>query len=350
MVELLSKEGKVMRRVMGLTILGVMMLGFGVGAPLSAEKTLATMSYVFHGGHAPFFVALGSGRYKALGLDVALQRGYGSRATIATVFTGKSHFGEAGTGTAIISRSRGAKVKEVGMIYHNDQSVVVALKKSGIRTPADLKGKRVGDVAASSTRTIFPAFLRKNGLTETDITFVSMTAAALGSSLLAGKIDTFLTFALTAVPVARKAKSMNLDVVLIPFSEYGLPLYGNGLIASDALIKKEPDRVRRFVKATLEAMVWAVDNPEAAIKHVVKSNPSLDYENTLEQWRTTIRFVVTPESLKTGLGYMERDKMVFTQEIIAQYMKDKLGPSAVKVEDIYTNRFIPGKLVPKSGR
>jgi NitT/TauT family transport system substrate-binding protein len=281
-------------------------------------------------------------------LDVTLQRGYGSKATITTVFTGKSHFGEAGTGTTVISRSRESKVKQIGMIYHNDQSEVVTLKSSGIRTPADFKGKRVGDVAASSTRTIFPALLRKNNLSDSDVTFVNMTAAALPASLLAGKVDMFLTFAVTAVPIKAKARSMNKEVVEIPYGEHGLPFYGNGIITSDALIERKPDLVRRFVKATLEAYAWSIDNPSDAVRHLVKEVPALSYDSVLEQWKTTIRFVATPESLKTGLGYMDEKKMKFTKDIVTKYMKGKLGPSPVNVKDIYTNRFVPKKVVPKS--
>ncbi len=339
-----------MKRWMACAAVFGMVLWVTVGAASAADKVLATMSYIFHGGHTPFFTALESGRYKKLGLDVSITRGYGSKATIATIFTGKSQFGEAGTGTSIISRSRGVNVKQVGMIYHNDQSEVAAMKSSGIRTPADFRGRSVGDVAASSTRTIFPALLAKNGLKESDINFITMTAAALGSSLLAGKVDMILTFALTAVAVKRKAKAMGREVVEIPYGEYGLPFYGNGIITQEALIEKNPNLVRRFVKATLEALTWAVDNPEAAVRYVVQSKPALGYDNTLEQWKTTIRFVATPQSLKTGLGYMEEKKMRFTQDIVTKYMKGKMGSSAVNIRDVYTNRFLPGKLVPKSAK
>ncbi|MFQ5912440.1 MAG: ABC transporter substrate-binding protein [Nitrospinota bacterium] len=337
-----------MKRWIGTILACGWVLGLAVGTASSGEKVLATMSYIFHGGHAPFFSALGTGRYKEQGLDVTIQRGYGSKATITTIFGGKSHFGEAGMGTTIVSRSRGVNVKQVGMIYHNDQSEVVTLKSSGIRTPADFKGRRVADVPASSTRTIFPALLARNNLKESDINFISMTAAALGPSLLAGKVDMFLTFAVTAAPLKLKAKSMGKELVEIPYGEHGLPFYGNGIVASEALIKSNPDLVRRIVKATLEAMVWAVDNPEAATRHLVSTSPSLSYSAVLEQWKTTIRFVVTPESIRTGLGFMEEKKVAFTKDIISRYMKGKLGPREVKVKDVYTNRFIPGKLVPKS--
>jgi NitT/TauT family transport system substrate-binding protein len=325
-----------------------MVFGLAVGAASAADKVLATMSYVFHGGHTAFFAAAESGRYKKLGMDVSITRGYGSKATITTVFTGKSQFGEAGAGTSVVSRSQGVNVKLVGMIYHNDQSEVAAMKSSGIRTPADFRGRSVGNRAASSTRTIFPALLAKNGLKESDVNFVPMTSAALGSSLLAGNVDMILTFALTAVSLKRKAREMGKDIVEIPYSKHGLPFYGNGIITQEALIEKNPGLVRRFVKATMESLTWAVDNPKAAVRYVVQSKPALSYDNTLEQWKATIRFVVTPESLKTGLGYMEEKKMRFTKDIVTKYMKGKMGSSAVNVRDIYTNRFLPGKLVPKS--
>ncbi|MBI2881364.1 MAG: ABC transporter substrate-binding protein [Candidatus Tectomicrobia bacterium] len=325
-------------------------LGLTVGAPLAAEKVSATMSFVFHGGHTPFFAGLGTGQYKEQGLDVTIQRGYGSNATISTIFAGKSQFGEADAGTLVAARSRDVKVKEVGMIYHNSQAVVITLKETGIRTPADFKGKRVGVVQASATRTLFPALLQRNNLKDSDVIYVPMTAAALPASQLTGQIDMHLSFAVTAVPLKMKAKAMNREVVEIPYSDLGLPLYSNGIVASDALIEKSPDLVRRFVKATIEAMVWAVDNPSAGADHFMKYNTSLSREAVLEQWKTTIRFVVTPESLETGLGFMKEDKMAFTRDIVLEYMKKGLGPSKVEARDLYTNQFIPGKLVPKSAR
>src|SRR6202030_2627665 len=54
------------------------------------------------------------------------------------------------------------------------------------------------------------------------------------------------------------------QVLALAYADVGLDLYGNGIIASDGLIKSNPDFVRRFVTATMQGLADAIADPQQA--------------------------------------------------------------------------------------
>jgi NitT/TauT family transport system substrate-binding protein len=52
----------------------------------------------------------------------------------------------------------------VMMVYNNTPASVMALKKSGIKTPADLNGKKLGAPVFDAGRRAFPIFQKANGI------------------------------------------------------------------------------------------------------------------------------------------------------------------------------------------
>lgn len=325
-------------------VLGLFGGGFWRFSAAGAEKVQLATSYLPHGGNMGYWVALGRGLYKDAGLEVAIGRGYGSLDTIKRVDAKGVDFGEGDAGTLIVARTRGIRVKEVGMIYHDGQYAAYALKSSGIRAPKDMEGRSVGGVSAGATESLFPAFLRRNNVDESKVKFVPMTAAATVPSLLAGNVDIILTFALTGVGIQEKALAQGKDIVEFLYSDHGLPLYSNGIVAHGDSIQGKPDRVRRFVDATLRGYVWAAENPAAAAGIFHKFNPTADKGLAERMWKKTMQFIFTPETKKTGIGIMGHKKMEFTRDIITQYMKLS---TKIPVEDIYTNKFVPKGLYPK---
>jgi NitT/TauT family transport system substrate-binding protein len=52
--------------------------------------------------------------------------------------------------------------------------------------------------------------------------------------------------------------------VVLPYSDYLVDLYGNGVAVTNKTAKDDPDRVRRFNEAILKGLAYAVDNPQEA--------------------------------------------------------------------------------------
>src|SRR5260370_38788848 len=64
-------------------------------------------------------------------------------------------------------------------------------------------------------------------------------------------------------------------IVRINYKDVGLDYYGNGIIASDEMIAKNPDQVRAFVRATIKGMKDAFANPADAATIMAKYQKEL---------------------------------------------------------------------------
>ena len=82
-------------------------LGLPSSSQAQLKKIIVQSAWVISGVNSGFFVAQAKGFYAAKGLDVTINRGFGSGDTAKVVASGKAHFGEINIPTAIITRGKG---------------------------------------------------------------------------------------------------------------------------------------------------------------------------------------------------------------------------------------------------
>ncbi len=76
----------------------------------------------------------------------------------------------------MVARSKGAKVKSLGVLHNNEAHSVYALKSSGIMSIKDLRGKHYGDSKGGSTAALFPALAAVHGVKNWKFTHLAPTA------------------------------------------------------------------------------------------------------------------------------------------------------------------------------
>src|SRR5262249_39646762 len=113
-----------------------------IGRPL--EKITFLLDFTPYGKHAPFFAALDKGFWKDAGFDVTIVKGEGSATTISSYAVGTVDFAFSDTPTLILARSKGALVKVAAIIHDKSLYAFGTLEENNIKTPQDLKGKRIG--------------------------------------------------------------------------------------------------------------------------------------------------------------------------------------------------------------
>jgi NitT/TauT family transport system substrate-binding protein len=118
------------------------------------------------------------------GLDVTLVQGNGSGNTAQLVANGRSQLAYADAVAVSQLIAKGAPMKVVSTVYQSNPNAVMALKKTGIKTVGDLKGKKVGVPSGSSQTTMLPLLLKSNNLKESDINMIAMPVASMVPALL----------------------------------------------------------------------------------------------------------------------------------------------------------------------
>ena len=131
-----------MRLMKLLSIVGVGLLISGTAE--AQQRYVLSLNWIPHALHYGIYVAKEKGWYKSAGIDLDIQRGYGSGDTVKRVATGAAAFGLADAASVIVGRAQGLYTKLVAMIMDRPADAVYFIKGSGIAKPKDLEGRRIG--------------------------------------------------------------------------------------------------------------------------------------------------------------------------------------------------------------
>src|SRR5438067_9809422 len=119
----------------------------GAGIPAaraqSHTKLKFTLPWIPHGGYTHMFVAKKLGLWEKRGLDVTIDRGFGSGEVCKTLGLGQYEFGNLDIGVMTNCVSKGLDLVAIGLLAARSPIGIFSLTKKGIRTPKDLEGKKV---------------------------------------------------------------------------------------------------------------------------------------------------------------------------------------------------------------
>src|SRR5580658_10117564 len=112
----------------------------GGGAAAQTPKVRLILDFSLQGHHAPFFLAVEGGYFARAGVEVEVDRGYGSGDAVTKVASGAYDMALADLGAMVqfAGRQGEGKVIDVFQVYNVAPMVIMSLRKSGIKRPADL--------------------------------------------------------------------------------------------------------------------------------------------------------------------------------------------------------------------
>jgi NitT/TauT family transport system substrate-binding protein len=323
-----------MKRMVGILAIGVLILSWGGWAP-AADKVTLNLNWFYVGDHAPYFVALDKGWYKEENIEPTILTGKGSADVVKRVDVGSADIGIVDTGVLIVARAQGAKVKVVSMLFDKSPYCMWMWKDSGINSPKDLVGKKIGAPPGDAQRTIFPALAQVNGFDADKVTFVNISPEAKFSALAAKQLDVIFDY-YSGAPFFHKAMGQE-NVKFMLFADWGVDVYSNALVATEKYIKDNPALIKRFVKASLRGWEFTLKNPEEAIEIMAKHRPEIEKPVLLANLKLIIDLFRTNRYKQNGIGWVEDKKMADSIKIISQYRDLKVD---MKTSDVYTNEFL----------
>jgi NitT/TauT family transport system substrate-binding protein len=291
------------------------------------------LNWMAGGANAGFAAALVEGYYKDAGLDVTIIQGNGSGNTAQLVANGRAQVAYADAVAVSQLIAKGAPMKVVATVYQSNPNAVMALKKTGIKSVGDLKGKKVGVPSGSSQTTMLPLLLKSNNLKESDVNMIDMPVASMVPALLQGQVDAVLG-SIDAYQIQAEAQGAQLDVY--KFADHGVPTVSTSIFVSNSYLKENPDVVRKFIAASLKGWSFALDNPDKTIKDLKVVFPEVN-----EKLAAAELAAITSLFCSGGakfVGKAEDALWTKSQELLSEV---KLLPAGQDPKTYYTNDYLP---------
>lgn len=257
---------------------------------------------------AGLYVAEQHGLYESEGLEVVLLPGGVSVDEIEAVASGKHAFGIVDASALLRSREQGVSVVAIAVIYRIYPSVYFALTESGIRQPADFIGKRV---IVNPNDVVLPAMLARAGVSIEQIEPVEPTYDM--SAFFSGEVDVWSGYLTNQALAAREA---GYEINIIYSDDYGVSVYGDTLITTEALLESNPDLVVRFLRATLNGWRWAIENPALAAPLALEYDSGLDVQHQVNMMLASVPLIHTGEG---PIGWMEDAVWQGMHDILVEY-------------------------------
>jgi NitT/TauT family transport system substrate-binding protein len=326
------------RRVFSWIVVFSALFVLTAGSASAMDKVTLRTDVFFHGQHAPFFLGIEKGFYRDEGLDLTVNPGSGSGTVIKLIGNKNDDFGYADGGTLVKAVSEGVPVKMVMGILQSSPMVIVSLKDSGIAKPADLPGKTMAGTPGSAPELMFPAFCKLNKIDCSGITIVQVDIPSKVTALLTKRVQGTFVYSVTQVPMIEDQVGGPINV--IRYSDYGLNILSNGIVVNNETIEKNPDLVKRFVRATVKSWQYASEHPDEAVAAFGRASDKPKASVVQQQLKTTLSLLTTPHSKGKPLGWMSPDDW---KESIA-YLEEYGGvPKGIAPDQIYTDAFVEGK-------
>jgi len=299
------------------------------------------LDWRFEGPAALFLTPVAKGYFKDAKLDVTVDAGNGSGGAVTRVASGTYDMGFADLAALMEFHANNPDVPNkpvaVMMVYNNTPASVMALKKSGIQTPADLSGKKLGAPVFDAGRRAFPIFAKANGVS--NVAWTAMDPPLRETMLVRGDVDAITGFTFTSLLNIEARGVKAEDVTVLQYPDFGVKLYGNAIIASPKLIKENPAAVKAFLAAFTKGAKDVITNPAAAIADVKARDGIINVELETRRMKLAIDTVINSADARAeGFGQVKGPRL----SLMASQVSDAFNTKTrVNPEAIWNGSFLP---------
>jgi NitT/TauT family transport system substrate-binding protein len=309
-------------------------------APAAPAKVVFSLDFIPLGRHAPWYAALAEGYFKDEGLDVSIIPAQGTAQVIQAVESGVATIGFVDVPSVAIARSNGSKLKMLAVNYQKAPYAIFSLSTgANVTEPRQLEGLNLGSGAGSFTPKIIQGFMAQKGLDPAKLTISNVAPPARATTLLSGQVPAIEFFVMAKPGLEAGAKDAKAELRTLLLADHGLELYANGIAATEDTIAKNPDMLKRFVRAGLKGWKFAIDNPEKAAADQIKYVATLKPEVIVAEIKVVADLAVTADTRKNGLGWFDPAKMQSNLDFVVKYVG--MSGKAPDATDIYAAGFLP---------
>ena len=297
------------------------------GADAAALRVGKAFAGVFD--FVPVDVGMAEGFFKKRGLEIQISNFAGSAKLQQALAADAIDIG-LGSGVELAFVARGAPVKGVAAFMGPPADLTLFVRKeAGLRSPKDLKGKKISVSTVSSlTEWLVRALSRHEGWGPNGITTVPLGARpAQISALRTGETDGMAIDFVGGTTLQEKG----LGHIMLHFSTIVPDFITHVMFARSSLIEKRPEALRAFLAGWFESIQYMLKHEAETVRiatEVMKEPKEIvaaDYKVVMPAFSTTGKFEAKPLAVLSH-----------------SFIEMKLLPSEPDMSKLYTEKFLPG--------
>ncbi|TAK64193.1 EAL domain-containing protein [Methylobacter sp.] len=258
------------------------------------EKVSLQLKWLHSFQFAGYYAAKEKGYYAEENLDVTIRERIPGISNIEQVLKDESQYGVADTGL-LEQRLDGKPLVVLASIFQHSPLVYLTLKDSGIDSPYELRGKRVMEDSYDNAPLL--AMLYEAGISTNEFTHLENTFNP--DDLINGKTDAMVSYLTDQVDYFKKK---GIEINIINPRNYGVDFLSDNLFTTEQEIDRHPERVRRFLRASLKGWDYALKHQDELIRIILdKYNPEnrLSADHLRFEAQVTVKMIL-PETVTIG--------------------------------------------------
>ena len=290
------------------------------------------------GRYAPYYYAAERGFYSRRNLDVSIQPSTGTGPALEQLVAGRVQalFVDIPSMMDLMGKDPHPQMRSYAVLYAKAPETVFFFEGGSIKTPKDLAGKTIATSPGSTDFELFPLFAKANGIDYGSIHWDEVAASAKVSLLLEHKVDATTTY-IMGLPDAEAGLSPGEKLGTFTYGDYGVNVYGNGIVFADSYARSNPDVVKAFVEASLEGYVAAFANPEAAVSAMAAQVPSLKPAVAVKEIAIVKQLAYGPAQRVHGIGYQDPAVMKNCYDAVVEELHQHIG---LPLDSLYSDAYV----------
>ena len=312
--------------------------GPGAATGGTPQHLRLVLDYFPNADHAGIYAAQASGAYAKAGLDVDITPPPDPSAPLKLLLAGKADIAISYEPELLLAREQGAQLVSVGALVQTPLTSLMAVGKDALRTPQQLRGKRVGTAGLPYQSAYLKTILGAAGVDpatvkETNVGFNLVPA------MLSGKVDATLGAFWNYEGVDLKRRGRDPQIQRI--EQLGVPTYNElvFVVRRRDLDQDFGSEVRRFIQATARGHALLREDPGTGVDALLQADPGLDRGLQEAAVAATLP-VFFPADAKQPFGWQDPDAW----QRYADWMYDnKLLTQRLDVEQVLSNEFLAGQ-------
>jgi NitT/TauT family transport system substrate-binding protein len=305
------------------------------------------LQWVAQAQFAGYYAAVDQGYYEDEGLEVTIAEGGGDIVPIDALASGDADYAISWVPKVLGSIEQGTSVTNVAQIFERSGTTQISFKDSGIETPADLEGKKVGSWGYGNEWELFAGMQKAGVDTTSGIELVQQAFDMNG--FLAGDIDA--AQAMTYNEYAQVLETVNPDtgelytaddLTVIDWNDEGTAMLQDAIWADTEKLESDEDYADQtvaFIKASIKGWEYVRDNAEDAASIVTEAGSTLGTSHQL--WMANeVNKLIWPST--GGVGVIDQAAWDQTVEI-ALDTKNETGSTIITEEPpttAFSNEYV----------